>query len=867
MTSSAVFDSDARRNLVQKHPKLNGIDYLEVDTEPAAANQRVLRVYFMPPAPPAEDPADTPDLLAKVGKLLDALEQPDQRANITIGGGVRETDIKITNVTRDGDHLRIRVDRPGDFSDYTLTIKHGDIDPFFQTISFNFKAGCPSRFDCKPRQDCPPEVLTAPPIDYMAKDYDSFRQALIDFLPTIIPGWTERREADLGMSLLEMFAYVGDRLSYYQDAVANEAYLETARQRISVRRHARLIDYAMHDGMSAMTFVHFTVIAEVHLSGNTLSKIQVMTPPNALPFTSPALSDDLALKSVALDTADAVFEVLLRQDDQVDLRERYAEINLHPLLNTIEIYAWENDDAYLPRGATGAELACWHDPGEDIDYACALPLNAGDYLLFEEVLSPDTGAAADRDVTHRQVVRLTKVEPALDVLTGRAYSRVEWSAGDALKFPVCIATQDREGRQLRNVSVARGNLVAAYHGRTIQEAHAIPDPQKLVTSGLYELPPSLSGYRFSLAQAPLGYLPAADLSSMPVTALQALTPRTARPAVINLLETVGEGAAARSFAWSAVMPDLLASDRFAQDFVVETDNDNRALVRFGDNQFGLMPSAGAALTVDYRVGVGRVGNVGADTLLCFINDTTAPPLASIISVRNPIPAWGGTDPEGMESVKQTAPAAFHAESYRAVTEEDYALAAKKHPQVRNAVATFRWTGSWHTVFINIDPQNTNVPSDELKDSVRNWVYQVTLAGYDLEINEPIFVPLMIDLDVCAAAGYFPADVEQALYAALSNQRFADGSLGFFHPDNFTFDQPLYLSQLFAAVERVPGVESVKVTRFARRYEADREPSLPATRLNLDRGYIDAGRLEIIRLDNDPSFPENGILNITVRGGQ
>ena len=60
---------------------------------------------------------------------------------------------------------------------------------------------------------------------------------------------------DLGMTLVELLAYVGDYLSYYQDAVATEAYLDTARQRISVRRHARLVDYRMHEGSNARAWV------------------------------------------------------------------------------------------------------------------------------------------------------------------------------------------------------------------------------------------------------------------------------------------------------------------------------------------------------------------------------------------------------------------------------------------------------------------------------------------------------------------------------------------------------------------------------------------------------------------------------------
>ena len=60
---------------------------------------------------------------------------------------------------------------------------------------------------------------------------------------------------DIGVALVEVLAYVGDYLSYYQDAVATEAYLDTARQRISVRRHARLVDYRMHEGCNARAWV------------------------------------------------------------------------------------------------------------------------------------------------------------------------------------------------------------------------------------------------------------------------------------------------------------------------------------------------------------------------------------------------------------------------------------------------------------------------------------------------------------------------------------------------------------------------------------------------------------------------------------
>src|SRR5262249_13902450 len=155
------------------------------------------------------------------------------------------------------------VDPAGDFSTYWLSLgwqREPDgswvhvipfLDPPFSLAPINFKAGCPVDFDCPPAEVCPPEALDEPLIDYLAKDYASFRQLLLDRLPELNPGWLERSPADLGIALVELLAYAGDHLSYFQDAVANEAYLDTARQRESARRHARLVDYRMHDGRNA----------------------------------------------------------------------------------------------------------------------------------------------------------------------------------------------------------------------------------------------------------------------------------------------------------------------------------------------------------------------------------------------------------------------------------------------------------------------------------------------------------------------------------------------------------------------------------------------------------------------------------------
>src|SRR5207237_4772286 len=105
-----------------------------------------------------------------------------------------------------------------------------------------------------------------------------FRRLLIDLIPQLNPAWVERNPSDLGIALLELLAYEGDYLNYFQDAVANEAYLDTVRQRASAKKHARLVDYPMHDGRNAWAFVHFEVVEvgsnrEVPLGTKILSRV------------------------------------------------------------------------------------------------------------------------------------------------------------------------------------------------------------------------------------------------------------------------------------------------------------------------------------------------------------------------------------------------------------------------------------------------------------------------------------------------------------------------------------------------------------------------------------------------------------------
>ncbi|WP_448612086.1 hypothetical protein [Geodermatophilus sp. URMC 60] len=837
MTSLICGNPERRQQLLRSD--LDGIDAIEVPFD----DQTHIRVYFVKGPPPAVD-----------------------ASNVHVEGGVRIRDIDVLAVSTatDGngeDHLVVTVDRAGDFSPYLLRIDApGVLDPVYDHGEFGFKVGCPSDFDCLDGAVCPPEPGETPVIDYMAKDYASFRQLLIDLIPAKVPEWTDRHEADLGMTLIELLAYEGDHISYAQDAVAQEMHLETARQRESVARHVRLIDYRMHHGSNAKAFVQLTVQTAGTVPAGSLRcperTVRFLTrigepidPASPVPPGS-VIAHELGVRALA--ATDAAFE-------PVDTT------HVDPVLNEVPIHTWGNTDCCLPVGTTTVDLV-----GE-------VPLRCGDLLLLEEVRGVRTGLPQDADPTHRQVVRISALgEPGTDTpLQDPLYTldpdadggvgpreatddplpvtRVHWDPQDALRFPLCVSTTDLADNPVPVVAVARGNVVLVDHGVTATEQH-VPDESRIRYSRI--------GYRFRLDGAPLTFGFGRDfVAGGPVAELQALSPRAAAPQVVVI---DGNGA---GFTWLPE-PDLLGSDPFSRSFVAEPDHGGRALIRFGDGTFGRQPSfpelpedsEESRLVVHYRVGNGRQGNVGRDTVVHLLEAEQPSADAPVVrAVRNPLPASGGEDYESIDQVKRLAPDAYRAESYRAVTADDYARAAELLPLVSHGQASFRWTGSWHTVFTTVDPVGTDTLSPATEAVVRNHLSRYKLAGYDLEIDPPQYVALEIGVVVCAALDHFRADVGRAVRDALSAGTRPDGSRGFFHPDNFTFGQPLHLSRVYAAVESVPGVDSAEVVTF-QRYGVQPSGELAA-------GRIAAGRLEVLRLDNDPNFPEHGVLHLDMRGGK
>jgi Baseplate J-like protein len=921
---------ERRRQLVRNSAnQLNGIDFLEVlDTQAQndSDRQRWLYVHFLKDLDLGANHLDKSNILIEGGERIRGITA----VKTFIGGNQPDGIVQPKNV------LIVQVSQPGDYSIYRLRLvrdaQHAGgtggegepptgMDPVLSVVSFSFKVECPSDFDCAPKRICPPETKPEAEIDYLAKDYNSFRQLMLDRMSVLMPEWTERNAADEGIALIELFAYIGDHLSYQQDAVATEAYLDTARQRISVRRHALLVDYFMDDGCNARTWVHFDVDTDDVVVGRGARLITRVAGVGAVvdPQSNPGAEQMRLVDAARSISFETMQDVIL--------------FNAH---NTIRFYTWGDERCCLPAGATVATLS--DDPKN------RLRLCAGDVLIFEEQKGARTGNYADANPTHRQAVRLTRVAPSAepifkisgqslsrfrasgipknivdqlvllkdvefveeqdfllqlqttigadatnsyqaiierfsrsrrasaastDVLNGELIVEIEWCTDDALLFPLCTSSTGDDSRSIPDVSVARGNIVLADHGLTVIEELGTPlppdDSLATVTNASRDCcepqdsTPTLPPYR-------------PRLSSQPLTQV---APRPLKP--INTKQTNlnrdSDASASAVYRWEMrdVLPsvtivdhegrpwqpkrDLLSSDEFAKEFVAEVGDDGYATLRFGDDQHGLRPAPKVGMTATYRVGNGKAGNVGAEALVHLISDG---PITGITGLRNPMAARGGAEPETVEHVRRIAPDAFRIQE-RAVTPEDYVEVARRHREVQNAAATLRWTGSWRTIFLTIDRLGGRPVDSEFEQDLRRYLERYRMAGQDLEIDSPQFVALEIEMTVCVKPEYFRSDIEAGLLRIFSSQTQPDGSRGVFHPDNFSFGQPVYLSTLYAAAQKLDGVRFVTIPKFCRL-------GTKSTK-ELETGVLQLQRLEVARLDNDPNFAERGVFRLTMEGGK
>jgi hypothetical protein len=819
-----------RRALVLQSATLNGIDYLEV-IGPTGSGQQLA-----------------------VTLLKDARAVSLTPNNILITGGAPGQVVSVLPGTADAPFVvTVNLNASGDFSPYQLALVAGPgvtdppdgFDPQLSTVGFSFKAGCPTPADCLPDNCCASPPQAAPDINYMAKDYGGFRQVMLDRLSVLLPTWTETHAADLGVAMVETLAYAADHLSYQQDAVSTEAYLGTARSRISLRRHAKLVDYTIGEGCNSRVWVALTTTQDnVAVPSSTTFYVQQPNVPVSVRWNDPK-AQQLSSSTQPIFSSLQACTLFVEQ-------------------NSMDFYTWGDGDCCLSQGATEATLV------NNLH-----TLTPGDILLFEEVLGPGTGDAADANPANRCTVLLTDIvtqdykgNPLVDPLNNQPITRITWADDDALPFPLCISSTSDAAHgsiPVNGVSVAHGNIIPADHGIFIDSEALQPVPAAPLAppagsgctcDSTASVPAPVPRYHPELANSPLTFAPSfygfgpAPKGLLSSSAFLSPDPVSASPQ-ISLISSDGAS-------WTP-LTDLLSSDDSDTVFVAEIESDGTAFLRFGDNQYGQAPDAGLNFIASYRVGNGSTGNIGRDSLgHVLLGPDFASPPGIISAVRNPLPAAGGIDPEDMNHIVQYAPFSYESQ-VRCVTEDDYGNAAAQLSTTREARGTLRWTGSWYTAFVSIDP-NATITTTVVKDTTSS-LNLLRMMGTDLEVEGATIVGLRIEMEICVDPDHFQGDVYNALLHVFVTGNLCSGESGLLNAANFTFGETVYASPLIAAAQAVEGVLSAAFIVFTRMDVTDGSVN------GITQGYLTMGRLEIPRCDNDPNHLDHGIFVLHMDGGK
>ena len=851
-------DQDRKALICTQSPStVTGIDFIRV-VDPS--DQRRLHVFFLidpdaldvnpfdittaPPAGLARIEAETDDSTVEIAAL--SWDQvPDAQ------GALRTV-------------LVVDVERPGGFQLYRLTLTDtatpSRIDRFFNATIFSFKQGCPTPADCAPQHDCPEQELVDWPIDYLARDFESFRTALMDFSAQRYPDWQERIPADVGSMIAELMAALGDEFSYIQDRYSREAYLETLSQRRSLSAFAELVDYQLDPGLSAQTTAQLTID-----SGGLF-----------VPAGVRFWADLEGQPPIAFEVGTGLRGY--RDIPAASLEQERWWVNA--AWNDLAVHVPNPSEPCLPLGArelwvVGEPLAAATLPGTpDADAIARFWI--GRTVLIE------TRPTDQADPIRRKLVVIDEpVEVVADVLCPlpngdpTVVTRLHWRAEDALPFELD-----------QTVAFVSGNLVPATAGLTVVEHVAIDSPPPghptlpttIERAGPYEEESASRAilHRHTLGQSVdsgLGWLFAETpppLGSFP------------RPEIL-IEETQPDGGPPEDFAagdlWQFERQILLADegdraftlepgewreiigfDRIGER-IVHSDyaSGDGLTVRFGDGTFGRRPSDDTVFRVTYRTGPGRRANVPADTavLLAVPEDAPvgapAPVIPAIVGVRNPLPVTGGRDPEDLERARRLMPEAFRALVWRAVIDEDYEEIAERLEWVQQAGATTRWTGSWLTTFVTPDPLGSFSLSESRRDELERLMDCVRQIGHEVHVLDPVYVNLDLEIGICIEpAAYFGEVRERVLRALVGPVRFGE-PLPFFHPDNFGFGDPLWRADLEACIAAVPGVLAVEMLKVRRRGETEFAP--------FDEASVTIADNRILQVRNDPRLPDEGSIRI------
>lgn len=247
------------------------------------------------------------------------------------------------------------------------------------------------------------------------------------------------------------------------------------------------------------------------------------------------------------------------------------------------------------------------------------------------------------------------------------------------------------------------------------------------------------------------------------------------------------------------LQESLAFSREDQtDFVIDIDENDQAVIVFGDSKFGAIPETGSTIQATYRVGGGVLGNVSAESIQTIAD---APQLNLLgATVSNNEAATGGSERESIEHAVQHAPSVFRSQK-RAVTAADYEALALEFSGVGKVKAE---AGNWNAVTLFVAPEGGGQVSDLLEANLLAYFEDLRPVSTRIEIEDVDYLEIFVTAQISVVSYYSQTEVAEKAREAAGN---------LLASQNVDFGKALHVSKFYEAIETIDGVESVFIPEF------------------------------------------------------
>ena len=245
-----------------------------------------------------------------------------------------------------------------------------------------------------------------------------------------------------------------------------------------------------------------------------------------------------------------------------------------------------------------------------------------------------------------------------------------------------------------------------------------------------------------------------------------------------------------------------------------------------NNTYGVAPS-NTTLTVRYLTGGGTSANVPANSLnilstpknVKFANYSATDPTGdyqlyfNTLTPNNPNAASGGGDGDSVEELRQNIISSYGTQM-RNVTLDDYLVRTLSMPSEYGKIAKAHIENS------KVSTENNSVldlyvlgfdlnkklisPTDALKKNIRTYLSQYKIIGDSINIKEAFYVNLGINFEIIALPNYNSNEVLRNCILTLQS---------YFNIDKWQINEPIILRDVYAQLDNVQGVQTVKNIEF------------------------------------------------------